>query len=654
MRKLLSLLLFFVFVISVHATPPRPPTMEGTVYGGNQPVVGAHVYLFSPGTSGAASTSLLNSSSLSSDSLGYYITTGSGGIWTATGLYSCTNGVPVYAYARYGNPGLAAGTNNTAIGLMAYLGVCGPNLASVTANINEVSTIAMAYSIAGFATGPTNISYSGRTLGLQGIINAFTNTSNLATLSSGTARSSIVTGYATAPAATINTLADILATCVNTTSATSTYCSNLFGAATASSGAIPTDTATAAINIAQNPSANVALLYGYAPGLGAPFVPELGAAPSDWTVGLTFSGQGIADAYSIAIDGSGNAWVASWPTGSYVGSIIPANTNSSVVEIANPQSMMSSGFTYPNDTGAGLSSSEFIGKQLNSIAIDLNNNVWVGTVDTLEELTSTGSLVAGSPWLSSSNTTTNFGSAYAVSIDGSNHIWVAADLSIYELNGYSGSLISTAAGYSLPFVYPTPAAIAIDGSDNVWIADINNNALVQMNQLGLATTISPSATSLSYPDGIAIDGQGNVWIANSGSFVATEYSQNSGLFLSNEPNGYALGSASGGSSYLVNMDGNGNAWFAVTDTACISSTYCIGTAELSSAGSLISTPEGYEAGGYTSGYQGVHTGEAIDGSGNVWIANTTADTVTELIGAAVPVVTPLATAVYNNTIAARP
>jgi len=46
-------------------------------------------------------------------------------------------------------------------------------------------------------------------------------------------------------------------------------------------------------------------------------------------------------------------------------------------------------------------------------------------------------------------------------------------------------------------------------------------------------------------------------------------------------------------------------------------------------------------------------GIAVDGSGNVWVANGSNNAV-ELIGAATPVVTPIAVALANNTLGARP
>jgi hypothetical protein len=45
---------------------------------------------------------------------------------------------------------------------------------------------------------------------------------------------------------------------------------------------------------------------------------------------------------------------------------------------------------------------------------------------------------------------------------------------------------------------------------------------------------------------------------------------------------------------------------------------------------------------------------AIDGSGDVWVTNNGNSTVSEFIGAAVPVVTPLAVGVKNNTLGTRP
>src|SRR5258708_1362045 len=67
--------------------------LTGSVHGGQQPIVGAHVYLFAANTTGYGqpSISLLNAASTgASDSLGAYVTTDASGGFTITGDYACT------------------------------------------------------------------------------------------------------------------------------------------------------------------------------------------------------------------------------------------------------------------------------------------------------------------------------------------------------------------------------------------------------------------------------------------------------------------------------------------------------------------------------------------------------------------------------------
>lgn len=224
-------------------TPDVGMAISGKAMGGQQAIVGAHVYLlaanagvFTPNTSGYgnASLSLLTSGSgRTLDSSGgatngdYYVTTDAAGNFNITSDYTCTGGQQVYLYALGGNPGLTAGTNNSGSGLLAALGTC-PGTLGTTGNVfssslyvvmNEVSTIATAYAFAGFATDAVHVSSSGTTLAQSGIKNAFLNASNLETLSTGLALSVTPAGIASVPQTTINALANTLAACVNTTGA---------------------------------------------------------------------------------------------------------------------------------------------------------------------------------------------------------------------------------------------------------------------------------------------------------------------------------------------------------------------------------------------------------------------------------------------------
>ena len=88
--------------------------------------------------------------------------------------------------------------------------------------MNEVSTIATAYAIAGYATDATHVSSSGSTLAATGIANAFASVTNLETLNTGVALATTPVangGNGTVPQSEINTLANILASCVNSSGA---------------------------------------------------------------------------------------------------------------------------------------------------------------------------------------------------------------------------------------------------------------------------------------------------------------------------------------------------------------------------------------------------------------------------------------------------
>ena len=58
--------------------------------------------------------------------------------------------------------------------------------------------------------------------------------------------------------------------------------------------------------------------------------------------------------------------------------------------------------------------------------------------------------------------------------------------------------------------------------------------------------------------------------------------------------------------------------------------------------------------GYQTSYLSYPLGVAIDPSGNVWLCDQGGPDIIEFVGAAVPVVTPIAAGVANNTLGTRP
>jgi hypothetical protein len=175
--------------------------------------------------------------------------------------------------------------------------------------VNEVTTVASVYALAGFMTDLAHVSSSGTPLAQAGIAQAFATVNNLVNIATGTTLATTPSGNGTAPQAEINSFANILASCVNTNGASSAPCTTLFANAQ-SGGTAPTETVTAALYIAQNPGANISNLFAI-PLPTSPFQPSLSSAPNDFTIALNFTGGGLSQPLGIAIDGTGNVWAGS-------------------------------------------------------------------------------------------------------------------------------------------------------------------------------------------------------------------------------------------------------------------------------------------------------------------------------------------------------
>jgi hypothetical protein len=115
------------------SSAPAPPLVKhGVVQGGAQTVSNSTIQLYAVGTTGdgSAATALLTQP----------VSTDASGEFDITGSYSCPSATSlVYVVAIGGNPGLAAGTDNTALTLMAALGACGGLTASTSIYVNELN-----------------------------------------------------------------------------------------------------------------------------------------------------------------------------------------------------------------------------------------------------------------------------------------------------------------------------------------------------------------------------------------------------------------------------------------------------------------------------------------------------------------------------------
>jgi len=272
-----------LFSCSTQRNSPQlimPAGRHGLVHGGQQPVTGATVQLYAVGTTGdgSAATPLLSPAPISD----------ANGTFNISGTYTCPSASTlVYIVASGGNPGLAPGTNNAALSMMAALGPCGNLSASTFIFINELTTVAAVYSLAPYMTSPSAIGSA--PADAASLASAFTLASYFADTTTGTTPGTGVPTGTIVPVAQINTIGDILSTCINSTGGVSgdnTPCGTLFSLTTPTGITPATDTITTSLHLADNPSMNTAALYNLVTPT-APYQPVQSQTPPDLSVRLT-------------------------------------------------------------------------------------------------------------------------------------------------------------------------------------------------------------------------------------------------------------------------------------------------------------------------------------------------------------------------------
>jgi sugar lactone lactonase YvrE len=655
---------------------------SGSIYGGQQPIYNGRVYVMAANTStyGGASTSLMKqdaSTVADTTVLGtptnpayYTLTDPSGYFYLTTSNYSCTPGQQVYVLSLQGEDNyvpaniITTGTNNPMIGLMAVMGQC-PSDGTFVGHlnfvfVNEVSTIVTAYALAGFATNGSHIGSSSTNTAV-GLANAFANANQLYDVEGSSvyheARATTpgtgTTG--TVPQNLIDTLANILAACVNDTLNT-TYppngssCTTLYNNTGNAS-----NTADAAIYIAQHPGNAVTALYGLQSG-NVQFADDLATQPNDFTLGIKFAGTGLSSPVDIAVDASGDAWVTS--SANYLSELTPLGVHA----------------TNSPATLAGAS----------YIALDTSGNPWVTSTTATVVSQLTGLLATGNLYNNA-----NLSNSDGIASDGNGHVVVAspgggqtlfgllgATGSLTEITGtgnaatyttYTDSFLSTTLLNYLPLV----SQVAIDSSGYAWVSGdqldctglvlcygenverisltnftppsllfpFGNGGLDFRQQVGTVNCLIPFLNvfceAANQIGGIAIDSSGNAWVPVTGT-------PSSLARISTTPTQTNFTGGGLNSPLGIAIDGTGNIWVANSGNNSVS--------KFTSAGAAVSGTNGYSAASTMS----APTNLDIDPSGNVWVVNSTGGGVTELIGAATPVVRPLSTAVSTHKLGQQP
>lgn len=286
----------------------------------------------------------------------------------------------------------------------------------------------------------------------------------------------------------------------------------------------------------------------------------------------------------VAVDGAGNVYVADG--GNY--SIRKISSDGTTVS-----TLAGGGLGYADGTGSAARFSFARG-----IAADASGNVCVADTDsaTIRRITSAGEV------------STLAGRANGV--------------------GAADGAVSAAA-----FYYPT--SVAVDGSGDLYVADSFNCVVRRISASGEVSTFAGAAGVLgsddgprsgarfSVPQGIAVDGSGNVYVADTFNFTIRKISSD-GLVSTLAGLAGSQGSADGAGSAArfyspkgLAVDAEGNVYVADSDNHTIR--------KITSAG-VVSTLAGRAgAVGYTDGTGSSArfispSGVAVDGSGNVYVA----------------------------------
>jgi len=508
--------------------------------------------------------------------------------------------------------GDAGAGNNSAIGMIAALGPCGQLATSGQIVINELTTIATEWALAQF-TGITGQNVGAPLSNLGGLKIGLDSFANLADI--GGRASAFLTSppCGTSSSLTNNqtltrldALANIFASCVQSNGPASRACGKLF----ADSGASSSETTLAIAHaIASNPKNNVADIFQVlTQSANLPFQPTLTTAPDGWELALNFSPSLAELNYpgGLAVDAAGNVWAAN-------------RNNNSLSEL--PAGDYSCGASNFAPAGAAFHSPF-------QVAFDNDGNVWVANFydsDSISELPA-GNFGAGAVNFNAANTAgAVFDFLDQITLDVAGNVWMAAGIGgVSELP--AGNYSSGATNFNFG---GSASKLAFDPFGNLWVT--NNDGLSELSNGNYSQATSHPLKTGFYPFmGLATDAAGDVWVLSfTGVSELPAGNYDSGQ-VNYAPVEFDCGVDGKGPNCpdAIAIDGGGAVW--LTGDASLNVVELPAT----NYGAALSYPVSGASNDFLSSV-------AIDAAGNVWVTNLVSSSISELVGLAKPVMTPL-------------
>ena len=351
----------------------------------------------------------------------------------------------------------------------------------------------------------------------------------------------------------------------------------------------------------------------------------------------------------VAVDGSGNVWVV--------------DSNNSSIRMITPSGVVTyiaGGGRQNNTDGTGTGAHFYIPY---GCALDTSGNLYVADTrnNTIRKVAPGGVVTTfagngsrgGS--LDGTGTAARFASPQAVAVDGSGNVYVADSgnstirlitpagvVSTYAgVAGNPGSADGTGSAAS----FQNPRGLALDASGNLYVADSGNNTIRKIAPGGIVTTFAGvahvigsadgtgTAASFTGPQGLTIDSSGKIYVCDFGNntireitpaAVVTTLVGTAGVVGSADGTG-AAASFSGPSA--VTVDGSGNLYVADTINDTVR--------KITVAG-VVTTMAGKASGQGSTNGTGTAAkffqsqGVALDNSGNVYVADTNNSTIRKI------------------------
>jgi sugar lactone lactonase YvrE len=208
----------------------------------------------------------------------------------------------------------------------------------------------------------------------------------------------------------------------------------------------------------------------------------------------------------VALDGADNLYVAD--TGNRVVKEIPAAGGyTSVVTLA--------GLPAPS-----------------SVAVDKSGDLFVAdeVLDAVFEIQAVGGAIPPSPTVTLVVGGFSFPTGLAVDASGNLFVADAGNNAIDEIRAVGGSIPPSPAITPLAGGFVFPYGVAVDGSGNVFVADTGNGAAKEILASGGYSIVNPLGSTFDHPQAVAVASSGDVFIGDAGDGALTEIALAGGNF----------------------------------------------------------------------------------------------------------------------------